>query len=379
MAHPHPSPRSPRPSRAERRAHRTRRTRRGWWIAAIVAVGVVLVGALAVGAAALLQDDGEPSAAPPPTTHRPTPTFERSAATTVTTTPGVKCRTGLTADAPLRLWVAGDSIAWSVGNGLGKIAAATGVVAPVYESRVSSGVSSPGFFDWPKRVGEELPRLNPEVVVFVMGTNDWMAPQPTPLDATGQPAWKGKYQSQVQALVDALARDGRILYWLGPPILKDPKQDAGAQAAAAVIKSVVAGNPDAHFVDAHALLDADDGTYTPTMEVDGKKVLVRAGDGVHLTPEGGDFVGAALFDLIDQQCSLKAQSVPNSKQVVIETKGSTSVPVGSSGNVSTPQATSSATTAPPPPTAAPPVVTQPPATSPPTTAPPATTPPTTSH
>jgi hypothetical protein len=274
----------------------------------------------------------------------------------------------------LRLWIAGDSIAWSVGNGLGKLAAATGVVAPVYESRVSSGVSSPGFFDWPKRVGEELPRLNPEVVVFVMGTNDWMAPQPTPLDATGQPAWKGKYEAQVQALVDALARDGRILYWLGPPILKDTKQDAGAQAAAAVIKSVIARNPDAHFVDAHTLLDAEDGTYTATVDVDGKKLLVRSGDGVHLTPEGGEFVGNTLFELIDQQCSLKAQSQPNSKQVVIETKGSTSVPAGGSSSSPTPQPTTGATT---PPATQAPVVTAPPAITTPATTPPAPTTPTT--
>jgi len=379
MAHPHPSPRTPRPSRAERRAHRTRRARRGWWVAAIVVAGVIVVGALAVGAAALLQDDGEPpSASTAP--HKSTPTFDTSTATTATTTPGAKCRTGLTPDDPLRLWIAGDSIAWSVGNGLGKRAAATGVVAPVYESRVSSGVSSPGFFDWPKRVAEEVPRLNPEVVVFVMGTNDWMAPQPTPLDATGQPAWKGKYEAQVQTLVDALASNGRILYWLGPPILKDAKQDAGAQAAAAVIKSVVAQNRDAHFVDAHALLDAEDGSYTPTLDVDGKKVLMRAGDGVHLTPDGGEFVGNALFDLIDQQCALKAQSVANSKQVVVETKGSTTVPIGSgsgSGSTATaPQPTSAATA--PPATTPPPVVTPPPATTPPTSAPPATTPPTTS-
>src|SRR5262245_37282621 len=268
MAKPHPSPRSPRPSRSERRAHRSLRARRGWWIVAIVAGGVVVGAALAVGAAALLQDDGEPSAAPK--THSPIPVFTPANPTTVTTTPGAKCRSGLTPDEPLRLWIAGDSIAWSVGNGLGKLAAATGVVAPVYESRVSSGVSSPGFFDWPKRVAEELPRLNPEVVVFVMGTNDWMAPQPTPVDSSGEPAWKAKYEAQVQALVDALARDGRILLWLGPPILRDTKQDAGAQAAAAVIKSVVSRTPGAQFVDAHALLDADDGTYTGTMDVDGK-------------------------------------------------------------------------------------------------------------
>jgi hypothetical protein len=290
--------------------------------------------------------------------------------TTVTTSTDRRCRSGLTPDAPLRLWIAGDSLAWSVGNGLGKRAAATGVVAPVYESRVSSGVSSPGFFDWPKRVSEELPRLNPEVVVFVMGTNDWMAPQPTPVDTTGQPTWKAKYEAQVQALVDALARDGRTLYWLGPPILRDTKQDSGAQAAAAVIKSVVAGNPHANFVDAHALLDADDGSYTSTMEVNGKKVLVRAGDGVHFTPEGGEFVGNALFELIDAQCSLKAQAVPNSRQVVVETKGSTSVPIGSTATAPTqPQPTVIYGT----PSATAPVATAPPGTTPPNTAPPPTT------
>jgi hypothetical protein len=363
MAQPNPSPHSARPSRIHRRV---RRKRRGWWIALFVIGGVIAGGAMAVGAAALLDDKGDSRSASPTPSRRDHKEFAPASATTPSTVPGLPCRAGLTPDAPLRLWIAGDSLAWSVGNGLGKRAAATGVVAPVYESRVSSGVSSPGFFDWPKRVAEELPRLNPEVVVFVMGTNDWMAPQPTPVDSAGQPAWKAKYETQVQALVDAFARDGRVLYWLGPPILRDAKQDAGAQSAAAVIKTVVERNPNARFVDAHALLDADDGTYTPTIDVDGKKVLVRSGDGVHLTPDGGEFVGNALFNTIDEPCRLKAQSVPNSTQVVVETKGSTTVPLGSTATAPAAPVTNAAA----PPATAPPTATVPP-TAPPSTAPPA--------
>ena len=188
------------------------------------------------------------------------------------------------------------------------MAANTGVVAPVYESRVSSGISSPGFFDWPKRVGEELPRLNPEIVVFVMGTNDWMTPQATPVDASGQPAWKAKYEAQVQAMVDTIARDGRTLYWVGPPILKDTKQEAGTVQVAQVIKSVVDRAPAAEYFDLHDLLDADDGTYTQTMDVDGRKVVVRAGDGIHLSLDGGDVVGTALFKRIDDQCNAQGAS-----------------------------------------------------------------------
>jgi len=274
----------------------------------------------------------------------------------------------LTPDAPLRLWIAGDSLAHSVGNGLGKRAANTGVVAPVYESRVSSGLASPGFFDWPRRANEELPRLDPEIVVFVMGTNDWIVPQATPVDGSGRPAWKAVYERQVQTLVDTFTEADRTLYWVGPPVLRDPKQEAGGREVAAVIEQVVERDPAAVFVDAHDLLDADDGSYTAVLDVDGKRLQVRTGDGVHLTTDGADYLGDALFAAIDQQCRLKAQAVAGDRQPLVETKGSTSVAPGSTA------------TAPPttPPTVPPTVATTaPPATAPSATAPPATTTPTT--
>ena len=308
---------------------------------------VLVVGGVA--AAALLSGNGDAEVAAPAADHEPSATLAPVTSTTVTTVPGLPCRSGLTPAAPLRLWIAGDSIAYSIGNGLGKKAANTGVVAPVYESRVSSGLSTPGFFDWPNRVSQELPRLNPEVVVFVMGTNDWAVPQATPVDASGAPAWKAPYRARVQAMVEALTANGRSLYWVGPPVLRDPKQEAGVRDLAAVIESVVDAAPNAKFFDLHDLLDGDDGSYTPYVDVDGKKLQVRAGDGVHLTPDGADFVGDALFTKLDAQCRLKAQAVANSRQQVVETQGSTSVAAGSTA------------TAPPAPTTPPTVaVTTPP-------------------
>lgn len=257
----------------------------------------------------------------------------------------------------MRLWIAGDSIAWSVGNGLGKRAAGTGVVAPVYESRVSSGLSTPGFFDWPRRAAEELPRLNPEVVVFVMGTNDWAVPQPAPVDPAGQPVWKATYARQVQTMVDALTSGGRTLYWVGPPVLRDARQEAGIRAVAEVIEGVVGRHPAAVFIDAHDLLDGDDGTYTPLAEIDGKKVQVRTGDGVHLTPEGGDYVGDAVFAALDAQCRIKAQAVAGQRQPLIETRGSTSVPPGATATAPTQPSTPTTAAVPTSTTAAPPTTT----------------------
>ena len=91
-----------------------------------------------------------------------------------TTIGAATCRP-LTVQRPLRLWVGGDSLAGSLGPSLGTIAGATGVVQPYFDSRVSSGLSDPGFFDWPDHATTEMARLDPEVVVFIIGTNDWTA------------------------------------------------------------------------------------------------------------------------------------------------------------------------------------------------------------
>ena len=82
-------------------------------------------------------------------------------------------RRSLTPDDPLRLWIAGDSLAGSLGPSLGEMTAETGVAAPVYDSRVSSGLANPSFFNWPKHATTELARLRPEAVAFIIGTNDY--------------------------------------------------------------------------------------------------------------------------------------------------------------------------------------------------------------
>ena len=162
------------------------------------------------------------------------------------------------------------------------------------------------------------------------------------------------YRARVQAMVETLTANERTLYWVGPPVLRDSKQEAGGRDIAAVIQSVVDAAPNAKFFDLHDLLDGEDGSYTPFADGDGKKLQVRSGDGVHLTPDGADFVGDALLTKLDGQCRLKAQAVADSRQQVVETQGSTSVAPGSTATA--PPATT-------PPTVA---VTAPPATSAPT-------------
>ena len=165
MADPHTGADAP-PERRQRRSERKqRRLRRVLASVATVAVAVVFV--LLATDTVRVSGGEKPSLAG--TIHAGG--AQAAPATVTTTVDGKRCRTLSTTD-PLRLWVGGDSLAGSLGPALGTITGATGVVQPYFDSRVSSGLADPGFFDWPDHATTEMARLDPEVVVFIIGTND---------------------------------------------------------------------------------------------------------------------------------------------------------------------------------------------------------------
>ena len=177
---------------------------------------------------------------------------------------------------------------------------------------------------------------------------------------------------------------GRTVYWIGAPILKDPRMDAGASQVSEVAREVIAHHPEATYIDAHSLFADPNGKYTATLPgLDGKPVLMRAGDGVHFTPDGGDRLAGAVMQLLDARCHVRAQAVAGVTQPVIQTKGSTSIPgtgrapaTGSRGETGTRTSVpASPTTGVVASTAPEPASTAPSATSPPTTGEPATSPP----
>ena len=151
---------------------------------------------------------------------------------------------------------------------------------------------------------------------------------------TAPPAWRTAYAIEVEQMLQILIGPpgldgrGRTVYWIGAPILKDPKMDAGAQADRTVSRGeIVARHPEATYVDAYQLFAGPDGKYTTSITgLNGKPVHVRAGDGVHLTPDGGDRLAGAVLSLLDARCHIETQAVAGAHQPVVQTKGSTQLP-----------------------------------------------------
>jgi hypothetical protein len=379
MADPATTPGDSSHRRDRRRDRRRQRVRR---VVSVVAVVLVVVaGALVAFDVVRLGGDERPSLAG--TVHA---LGNDDAPVAATTTTGARNCRRLSSNDPLRLWVGGDSLAGSLGPSLGKLAGATGVVQPYFDSRVSSGLADPGFFDWPEHATTEMARLDPEVVVFIIGANDWTAVSD---------GWKDTYSAKVDSMMKTLVGPGRTVYWLGSPTMKDEKMDAAAAAVDAVAQETTKRHPKVHYVDTYKLFSDTDGTYAADLpDEDGKIVTMRAGDGVHLTMDGADYLARQVYKLVDAQCAMTEQKVDGASKQTIESEGSTQVAPGatsgssnssssgSSGSGSsgssggtiqtTPPATAAPTTSPPvntaPPVTDPPATTQPPLTTPPTTA-----------
>jgi uncharacterized protein len=310
MADPTP-PASTRRSVREARRGRAKR---------VTLVGLAVVMALAIAGVALvvtgvLELPGADRAA----AGRDHGTTTTSSTTTVLR-PVKETRRALTHADPLRLWIAGDSLAGSVGPSLGELAGATGVVQPQFYSKVSSGLTNPSFFDWPRTAKEQLAELDPEVVVFVVGTNDANVWDPSQTDT-----YKLRTLAMMKQLVGGSKH--REVLWLGAPVAKDKDLEAGVKAVNLIAREAAQEVPGVTYVDTHSLFDDDQGRYQQSFaDETGKVRVMRAGDGIHFSVDGGDFIGRYLFRILDARWRLARQADPTQPLSVRETEGTTQYP-----------------------------------------------------
>lgn len=358
---------SPSLARTQARTQAQRRRRRRSQRRVVGAVAIALVGILAAlvltDSIHLPSSDGPTrasgvAAVSPPTAATRKPTKE----------PEVECRT-LTSDDPLRLWIAGDSLAGSLGPSLGLLTAETGVVQPQYDSRVSSGLLNTSFFNWPRHATEEIADLDPEAIVYVIGTNDAVV---------YTEAQAAKYAQLTEDMMRLLVGTGRHVYWVNPPVMKDEDFEADAQRVGAIQQEVSRKFKRVTYVDAHALFSDPDGEYTSYIvdPATQKRVTMRAGDGVHFSPAGADYLADAVFPLLDHDWCISRQADPTQPKRVIESRGSTQVAgtsrssssSGSSSGSSGGSSVSTTTSTAPAPTTTTTPVAPPPSTTPTTTA-----------
>jgi hypothetical protein len=240
-----------------------------------------------------------PPAGPLPTPHHPKPRTSHH--------PAPKPR--FTAAHPLRIWVAGDSLAQVPGEGIERISDAALDVLPV-ESRLSTGLARPDLYNWFTRFRQVIAQLHPKVAVLSFGADDahdYLAGVPAghTVGPLGSPSWSAEYRRRVDGVTRELNAAGIYVVWLGLPI----PDGAGFKRSFPIVNDVLEGVARAHpngavYLDTWHLLDDAHGRYTPYLRVHGTLTLMRLPDGVHYTSAAGDLIAAnvlaklrAVYDL----------------------------------------------------------------------------------
>jgi hypothetical protein len=243
-----------------------------------------------------------------PPGEEPATTVAPGGAAAPTTTPPSTAPHVPTKEDKLRLYIAGDSQAQGFGESLERLAGATGLVSPTLDFKVSSGLTRPDFFDWPKRLQDQMRRLRPDIVVIDFGGND-AQPIKTADDKTydpSDPKWLEEYSRRVGQTMDFLTQDGRKVIWIGTPNAKDE----GFTARLAVLRQAeqqeAAKRPRVSFVDVWSMFQSPSGGYADyIVDDDGQAKLMRQNDGFHLNLDGANKLARTIEAEIEKEITAR--------------------------------------------------------------------------
>jgi uncharacterized protein len=227
--------------------------------------------------------------------HRGTPAHQ-GALPGVTTTTALD-QTHPTAANHLRVLIAGDSIGLDLGGPLQNDMANTGVITATLDGHESTGLTRPDYYNWPAELQTDIATYHPQVVVIMIGAND---PQdfPGPPDVPyTSPSWNPMYAARVAQFMQIAQSGGAQVIWVGMP----PMQNGGLSAKLLDLNTIVqqqaaAQKPPVNFISTWTMLGTAQGLYTAYITTaSGQVVNVRAPDGTHLTPAGGEVVSQSVL------------------------------------------------------------------------------------
>jgi hypothetical protein len=234
-----------------------------------------------------------------------TPTTRAASATTApaptTTRAPVRTRAAFrpTAAKPLRLWVGGDSLAAGPSWAVFEAAKATGVMKPLAEYQIGTGLVRSEFWDWPKHMDAVVRARDPQVSVFMVGAND---DQPVNVDGTsyGPPDahWVAVYRQRVRQLMTTLTANGRYLVWIGMPPMQDAKYSQSMGLLDQIMQKEAAKHPRVRYIDAWTMFSAagSPGTYAQSVpDENGHLASMRLDDGIHLNVDGSQRLARAVL------------------------------------------------------------------------------------
>ena len=227
------------------------------------------------------------------------------------TAPGVgPIRTPSTND-KLRVAVVGDSLSQGLGPSV-QTWFDDDVARVLSLGRQSTGLARQDYFNWPRAMREIEEAFRPDVVFIMLGTNDNQA-QISPDGSTievGSVEWVEGYRERVTAFVHEATSAGTLVVWVGIPVVEERRRWDFYRRVNSIYEDVAHDDPLATFVDTWTTFEDKEGDYTAFLRNErGVVQQMRAGDGVHFTPTGYDYLARISIRAADEAWGVPERAV----------------------------------------------------------------------
>ncbi len=248
----------------------------------------------------------------PPATDTPATDTPAADTTTTTTAPttvppepqGYRRPDPVSAEAPLRTFVAGDSQAFYLGHRL-RDSRLSDVLEITLNQLHSTGLARPSYFNWPVHFFAVAAQFDPEVVVATLGSNDWQsmaAPEGQTL-SRGSDEWRAEWRRRLGVALDVLEAPHRQVIWVGLPPTRSDEFREGYAVMNQIAAAAVAERDFVTMIDIWDIFGGDEpyrDAVPPPGDPEGRPVDVRQQDGVHLNQTGSRWVVDLINDQIER-------------------------------------------------------------------------------
>lgn len=179
-----------------------------------------------------------------------------------------------------------------------------------------SGLIQPEPVDWRTLPEEQTAKGVPDATIVAIGANDagrMKTPDGEEVACCG-PAWTFEYARRVEETMRAYTADGRgHVFWLTTPAARDARRNEAAAAVDQAGIGAAAQVPRAHIIDMAAIFTPD-GRFHNRIKYRGKRVDVRATDGVHLSIAGAEIAAEAVINALEDENIVRGVDNPTSRR-----------------------------------------------------------------
>ena len=204
---------------------------------------------------------------------------------------------------PLRVYVFGDSQAYSIGIGLSRLAGRGSSIEVDFLPVHSSGFIRQDYFSWQQMLADTFSETAYDAGVIMLGMNDyqnfWTDSGDVAVSET--PFWDAAYKEKCRAIIDTTLMYLPKLYWIGMPLVKNAAYAGHLAYIENVQRSLAEEYSPERLVYIH-LRDTVPGRDKPYSDVlvtdEGRQIRVMSDDGTHLTVEGGQIAMLPVFEML---------------------------------------------------------------------------------